>query len=230
MVMVFPSGNSYCFQDKCGIYFWGIHSHDTIWHLALVEAAFKKFPFISPTFSGTELIGYNYLYDLVVFFLSKIGISPLFSLFKLIPFFWFIGFTILLIYLAKKIKNNPLFILLFLFFTFFTGSFSYFFTLYRDKTISGSYGYLSQLPMHIMMNVQFGLSLLGILYILIITKNKTFTLKYCVVFGIITFINLGLKFYGGVVTIVLKNYLYMEVLLSYFLLFHFSCFIILLPL
>ena len=204
--MIFPSGSSYCFQDKCGIYFWGIHSHDTIWHLALIETAFKRIPFISPTFSGVALTGYNYLYDLVVFALAKIGISPLFSVFKLIPFFWFIGFTVLLIKLAKKIKNNPLFISLFLFFTFFTGSFSYFFTLYRDKTIIGSYGMLSQLPMHLMLNFQFALSLIGILYILIKTKSKEITLKNIIAFGLIVFINLSLKFYGGVVTLILVGW------------------------
>lgn len=201
--MVFPSGSYYCYHDKCGYYFWGIHSHDSIWHLALINAAFSKFSIIVPTFAGATLTGYNYLYDLLLFFLSKLGISPLFSFFKLIPTAWFTVYTILLILLAKKIKNNSIFIGILLFFTFFTGSFSYFFTIIKDRTISGSYGYLSQLPMHIMLNVQFGLSLLGILYILIKIKEKKLSRKEIIIFGIITFINLGLKFYGGVITYIL---------------------------
>jgi hypothetical protein len=203
MSMVFPSGSNFCYQNKCGIYFWGIHSHDAIWHLALVETSFSKIPFINPVFSGVILTGYNYLYDLVLFALSKLGVPILFAFFKLIPFVWFIIFTYLLIKLAQKIYNNSLFVKLFLFFVFFTGSFSYYFTILHDKTIAGSYGTLSQLPMHFMLNFQFALSLLGILYILMKIKDNKSTFKDVVVFGIITFINMGLKFYGGVVTFIL---------------------------
>lgn len=203
MAMVFPSGSHYCFEDKCGIYFWGIHSHDSIWHLALIESSFSKFPFIAPTFSEGILSGYNYLYDLVVFLFTKIGISSLFLFFKFIPFLWFILYVVLLIVFAIKLNKNMLFMGLLLFFTLFTGSFSYYFTLIKDHTISGSYGYLSQLPMHIMMNIQFALSLLGILYIMIKIQKREINLREIFIFGLIIFVNLGLKFYGGVVTTIL---------------------------
>lgn len=204
--MVWPSGSQYCFQNKCGYYFWGIHSHDSIWHIALIETAFSKFPFISPTFSGATLTGYNYLYDLFLFIFTKIGISSLFLFFKVLPFVWFIAYIILLSTFAKKLKNSNLFIGIFLIFSLFASSFSYYFTLVKDKTIFGSYGYLSQLPMHIMMNIQFALSLLGILYILIKILDKKISLKDMFIFGMIISINLGLKFYGGVATFLLVGF------------------------
>lgn len=200
LLITFPSGSYYCYQDKCGIYFWGVHGHDAIWHLALVANAFKKFPFISPTYAGARLTGYNYLYDFIIYLLAKIGISPLFSYFKLIPSLWFLLFTYLLIILGRKIKNNPVFIGLLLFFVYFAGSFSYFFTLYREKTIWGSSGYLSQMLWHTMLNPQFALSLLPILVILIKIKEKKIDLNTCLLFGIFIFINMGLKFYGGIIT------------------------------
>lgn len=200
MAMIFPSGSNYCYQDKCGIFFWGIHSHDSIWHIALTETAFTKIPFIAPTFSGSLLSGYNYLYDLTLFLLSRFGFSTLLLFFKIIPFIWFITYVYLQIKLAKKINNSQLFVVLFLIFMLFTSSFSYYFTLVKDKTIIGSYAYLSQLPMHIMLNIQFAISLLGILVILIKMLDRKITNRDLFLFGFLIALNLGLKFYGGVVT------------------------------
>lgn len=209
-ILNFPSGSYYCYQGKCGYYFWGSQSHDGIWHLAIAENAFKKLPFQMPTFAGSLLTGYNYLYDIGLFFLSKIGIPPIISYFKIVPIAWFVLFTFFLIKLAKKIKNNTLFIWLFLFFTYFTGSFSYYFTLIRDKTIWGSSGILAQLVQSILLNHQFALSLLPLLYVLIKMKEKSLSFKTVIILGLMVFINMGLKFYGGVITY--------SILMSYFLL------------
>lgn len=203
MLITFPSGSYYCWKENCGIYFWGVHSHDAIWHLSLVARAFDKIPFTLPIFSGANLSGYNYLYDLFIFLLSKIGVSPLISYFKLVPFVWFFIFTFLLIALFKKINKDRLFVGLALFFFYFTGSFSYYFTFYREKTIWGSSGYLAQMLWHIMLNPQFALSLLFILPILIWIKEKRLNLKTCLFFGLFIFINMGLKFYGGVATLII---------------------------
>jgi len=198
--MNFSSGNYNCFQEKCGIFFWGIHGHDALWHFALIENAFKSFPFRMPIYSGSELSGYNFLYDLLIFLLTKAGIPIMFSYFKLFPIVWFIVFTAMIIVLARKIKDKPLFVGLFLFLTYFTGSFSYYFTLAKDKTIWGSAGLLAQMVYHLVYNPQFSLSLLGILYVLIKIIERKNDLRTMMVLNAIVFINLGLKFYGGVVT------------------------------
>src|SRR3989338_7084174 len=97
MLVIFPSGSYYCFKGECGYYFWGVHGRDGIWHLAIAETSFNTIPFISPTYAGEKLYGYNWLIDFIMFLLAKIGIPPLISYFKLIPVVWFVVFTILLI-------------------------------------------------------------------------------------------------------------------------------------
>ena len=74
MLIIFPSGTFLCFKDACGINFWGVHGHDAIWHLAIANVSFNKFPFVAPTFSGENLYGYNYLLDFFIYLLSKLGI------------------------------------------------------------------------------------------------------------------------------------------------------------
>lgn len=204
MSLSFPSGSSYCYQEKCGIYFWGVHGHDAIWHLALIENSFKQIPFISPIFSGAQLSGYNYLFDLIIFLLTVITpLSSLIIFFKIIPVFWFVAFMVLAIMLARKIKDDNVFVFIFLFFIFFSSSFTYILTLIKDRTIIGSAGLLSQQILHIMYNTQYALSILIILYLLIKIVDDKINLRTVFIFGFLTFINMGLKFYGGAVTLVL---------------------------
>jgi len=204
MSLSFPNGSNYCYQEKCGIYFWGVHGHDAIWHLALIENSFKQFPFVSPIFSGAQLSGYNYLFDLIIFLL--IVVTPFSSLvifFKIIPIFWFIAFTVLAIKLARKINDDKVFVSIFLFFLFFSSSFTYILTLIKDKTIIGSAGLLSQQIFHTMYNTQYALSIVIILYLLVKIVENEINLRTVLILGLLTFINMGLKFYGGAVTLVL---------------------------
>lgn len=203
LLIIFPSGSFYCFKEKCGIYFWGVHGHDAIWHLAIANASFNKIPFVAPTFAGALLSGYNYLLDLVIFLLAKFAIPSMISYFKLLPMSWFVIFTYLLIVLGRKIKDSPLFVGLLLFFTYFTGSFSYFLNLYHHQTIWGASGLLATINVHTMSNLPFAFSLLILLTILIIIKNKKINLKTVLVLGLLNFLSLGLKFYGGAISVFL---------------------------
>src|SRR3989344_3860543 len=201
MLIIFPSGTFFCFKNACGINFWGVHGHDAIWHLAIATVSFKSFPFIAPTFAGENLYGYNFLLDFVIFLLSKIGIPPVIAYFKILPVLWFIIFTGLLVTLARKINDSIIFIRLFLFFSYFAGSFSYFLILYHHKTIDGSSSFLPQPIMHMMSNPPYAFSLLPFLYLLIVIKQGKFTNKLAIISGINIFIIMGLKFYGGVISI-----------------------------
>lgn len=203
MVLSFFNGNYYCFQNKCGLYFWRSHGHDALWHMAVASISFTKFPFIMPTYSGELLNGYNYLLDVLLFLLQKINIPVLFAYFKILPIVWFIIFTYLLIKLARKIKSNKVLVSLLLFFMYFTGSFSYLFTLLKDRTIWGSSGLLFHFNETMMLNLQFGVSLVPLTMILITIKNKTYDKKSIVIISLMTFILFGLKFYGGVVALLL---------------------------
>lgn len=199
MLVIFPSGTFFCFKDACGINFWGAHGHDAIWHLAIANVSFNQFPFRAPTFSGESLYGYNYLLDFVIFLLSKVGIPAIISYFKILPVVWFIAFSLLLITLARKIKDNPLFIGLFLFFNYFTGSFYYLIKLYRDHSINDSSTQIPQPVVLMMVNPQFAFSLIFIICLLILIKNRKFDLRSSVIAGLLIFFLLGLKFYGGVI-------------------------------
>jgi len=203
MLVIMPSGSYLCHQGKCGIFFWGANGHDAVWHLALSAVSFRQYPFLFPTFSGALLTGYNYLLDLIVYLLSLIGISPLFSFFKLIPLVWFFAFTGLIIVLGRKIKDSVSFIFWLLFFAYFGSSFTFVFPLYHKGTIWGSSALVAMQSGQILTNLPFALSLIFILTILILIKNRKVTTKKTLLLGFLLFINLGLKFYGGIVSIFL---------------------------
>lgn len=198
---IVPSGQRYCFDGICGMYFWGAHGHDAIWHLAIVATSFSQFPFIMPTFAGATLGGYNYFLDLVIFGVSKIGISPLISYFKIIPIVWFGLFTFLLIKLSRKINKSSIFLFIYLLFVYFSGSFSYLITYIREKTIWGSSGVLIMQPLLSLTNVQFALSILILTLIMVIIKDDRQSIRSLMLLGFLVAVNLALKFYGGVISL-----------------------------
>lgn len=209
MFIIFPSGSYYCFHSACGYFFWGSHGHDSIWHLALVENAFKKIPFTLPIFSDALLGGYNIFLDLILFALTKFSISPLISFFKIMPILWFVFFTDASIRCGRKIINTPLFVGLLLFFLFFGGSFGYLFTLYHHGTLFDSQGLLSMQSGHILLNMQFGFSLVIILYMLSILTTSTITVKKSILLGILLFLNFGFKFYAGIISALMIGSFYL---------------------
>ncbi len=202
-LMAFPSGTDLCYHAKCGYFFWGAHGHDGIWHLAIDATAFKSFPFVAPTFAGAMLNGYNYLLDLFIFAFSKIGIPPLITYFKIFPLIWFVLFTAIAIHFARKLHDSPLFVSIFLFFCYFASSFSYIIPLLHNRTLMGSSGVLAMQSGQSLINIQFAFSLIIILAILSIIKDAELTIRKGIILGILAFICLGLKFYGGFVSLVL---------------------------
>ncbi len=203
MLVMFPSGTNMCLGDRCGYHFWGVNSFDGLWHLEIAAVAFRQYPFIVPTYAGGVLSGYNILMDFILFILGKIGISPMVMLFKIIPLLWFLSFTILLINVARKIKDSLLFVSLVLFFCYFAGHFGYFLQLFHHASIvEGTQSFALQ-SSTALLNTQFALSLLVVLGILHIVLEKSFSLKKTVLLGLLVALNFGLKFYGGSVSLFL---------------------------
>ncbi|GAB4219341.1 MAG: hypothetical protein Fur009_5010 [Candidatus Microgenomates bacterium] len=198
----FPSGRFYCYQDKCGLYFWGAHDHDGIWHLAIIETAFKSFPFRHPVYSGANLSGYNFFLDLIINLFKQIGINSLDSYFRIFPFLWFVFYTFTTLKLAEKLSNKYIFKLFLLFFNYFGVSLGVFLSLYHDKTIFNSASKLAMQPLLSPVNLQFCLSLIFINLILINFFNKNTVKKY-LLYSLYLFFNFGLKFYGGIVSLFL---------------------------
>src|SRR3989344_1516326 len=201
--VIFPSGSYYCFGGDCGIYFFGAQGRDAIWHLAIIENSFNKIPFVNPVFSGEKLYGYNWLLDWLIFLLTKLGMSSVTAYFRFLPIVWFILFTFLLIFFARKIKNNPLFVMLFLLLSYFAGSFSYLLTLFHTGSIKGSSLLFPQPVIHMMSNLSYAFSLLLFLPILIILKAGKLNFQKIIHIGVCLFLIMGLKFYGGAISVFL---------------------------
>ena len=200
MVTIIPSGSHYCFNNLCGVYFWGAHGHDAIWHLGVAAVSFNHFPFIAPTFAGATLGSYNYLLDLVLFIFSKIGVSVMVLYFKILPVVWFGLLTYLLLKLSRKIHDSALFVFIFLFFMYFSGSFSYVISFIHNRTIWGSSGLLSMQPLLSLTNLQFAFSIAILSSLLILIKNEKTDYVHSVLLSILVVLNLALKFYAGVIS------------------------------
>src|SRR3989344_387100 len=213
MFLIMPSGSNYCIKDACGLYLWGVHAHDSIWHIALITTAFKQIPFVVPTYSGAIFSGYNILLDLFVYLLTKIGISSFFSFFKLLPLLWFFLFGVAAITLGRKIKDDVKFVAVLLILLFFGGSYSYFLTIYHNGTIDGSAAVMAMQSGLMMTNLQLALSFAVILYMLYFIKVGKFNYKQVMLFSILTFIAIGLKFYGAVIAMFLAGAYILEIFL-----------------
>lgn len=214
MMMIMPSGTYRCVQEACGIYFYGVHANDSICHLALSAVSFNNIPFISPVYAGAVLSGYNILLDLVVYGFSRLGFPPLYVFFKLLPAVWFVLFTYLLVKLGRMIKDSAVFVSILLFFFYFCGSFAYFWTLYRDHTIEGSTGLFAMQSSLMMTNLQLALSFVLLLAELILIYKKKWSLKNVVFLSLIVALQVGLKFYGGVIGIFVAGLYLLEYLVA----------------
>ncbi len=107
-----------CVNKVCG-FIVGTNYRDGIWFQSVAASAFKSFPFRMPNFSGAFLSGYHYLPNLIAHLLSLIGIPIAVTYYKLFPILYMILLSFFSIFLARKIKDKPQFVLFFLFFVFF---------------------------------------------------------------------------------------------------------------
>lgn len=183
MLVIVPSGGWYCIEGVCGVYFWGAHEHDGVWHIALIETAFRTWPFRLPVYAGETLRNYNYFFDLVLYLLSRTGIPSVTWYFKIQPIVWFVAFVFLLRQVGKlafawiqddreikapeRMKRIQVFQLLQLGMVLCATSFGFLFTWYHERTWSGSSSLLAMQGPVGMVNPQFMwslVSLLGLIY------------------------------------------------------------------
>ncbi|MFZ2206155.1 MAG: hypothetical protein WAV29_01695, partial [Microgenomates group bacterium] len=154
-------------------------------------------------FAGTPLQGYNYFLDLIIFLLTKVGITALVSYFKLIPVLFFILFCYLSYLYAKKENKSNVFIACFLFFVFFGSSFTYILSLYHTKSLSSFFYAQAMQSGRMLLNLQYAVSLLPFLGVLILLKNKKLSIFNTLMIGLLLFLTTGFKLYGGVMLIFL---------------------------
>lgn len=210
MLVMMPSGTTFCLAGKCGMHFWGVNSHDGMWHLEIAAVAFKQLPFIVPSYTGAILSGYNILLDFILYLLSLIGIPPVLTLFKILPVVWFVFYTTMLISLGRSIHNSPRFVAFLLFFGYFGGHLGYFLQLYYEQSIFLGQQSFALQSSNMLLNTQFALSLPFMLYILYAIKEKLFKTKHVLFVALCLFFIMGLKFYGGAVASLLVFFYVLE--------------------
>jgi len=209
LIVIIPSGSHYCFNGICGDFFWGVHEHDGIWHIAVAESAFNVFPPRNPILAGASLSGYNALLDYILFLFSLVGLSPLLMYFKVLPIIWFIFFTYSAIQLAKKISKKKIFTFIFLFLSYFGASFSFIIPLIKNNSIEGTASFLSMQAILTLTNVQLAFSYIILFLILALLYEKKITFRHILIICIYIFIQWGLKFYAGFISTIIVGVVFL---------------------
>lgn len=205
MMVVLPSGSHYCYDNTCGVYFWGAHEHDGIWHLALVNSGLSSWPAKFPSYAGAMLSGYNALLDIILRGVSLVTTIPaIFLYFKVMPILWFGSMIWVWSKFAQIYSKNKWYLSSLLFFIFFGNSLSYLFRYFHEGTIWGASGILSMQSPQMLTNIQFALTLPLLGLLLILFKKEKLNFVDLGWLAILNFAMMGLKFYGGVVGIIMS--------------------------
>lgn len=197
MLTVLPSGSRYCMNEECGIFFWGAHEFDGVWHLSLINNAFDSIPFMNPTFAGEQLRSYNYFLDFVLSIFTRVGFSASFLYFKVLPLLWFPLLVWTTLKLTKKLKKDYIYTGFLFFFIFFGSTWMYMFTLFHEGTIFKLDSFGGALNL---INMQFGFSLIVFIGIMYILESWNESTKKSLVIGLLVALNAALKFYAGFMT------------------------------
>lgn len=118
--------------------FWSAHGHDVSWHIALSEELKKGFPLQNPVYAGEKLVNYHFFSDLSMAMFNKyFGINMLDLYFRFFPLIYSILLGGSIYFLTKALTNSANTSLWAVFFTYFSGSFGYFITIFRNNNIYG---------------------------------------------------------------------------------------------
>lgn len=224
---ILPSGNYNCINNICNLSIGNWHLHDSLWHLSLVNLGFESWPLQNPFLAGEPLSNYNFLIDYVIYLLSRLGVPPLLSFFKILPILGALLYVWSVAKFVRATSSDQLKQNLLAFFLYFGSSFSYLATLYKGDglyyaTLRGFPVISSITPTTMFLNLQFAFSLSLILWIIMIIRDRNRPAKPLFL-GILFFALFGLKFYGGVVALLLilgysfRSIIYRRYTLSHFL-------------
>lgn len=178
--------------------------HDVYWHLALVEVAFKTFPFQMPIFSGAPLQGYNYLADFFMLLITKLGIPSLYVYFIVIPLLYVVLLSFLVIYFGIRQNKSIFYIAPLTFFVFLATPFSYLLSLYKRGALFFGFNYPTAMQSPTALtNLSYALTVLVLFVVLIIFQEKKRNISQSVLLGFLVGLAFGLKFYGGIILLLL---------------------------
>ncbi len=212
LLVIIPSGSHYCYRGACGIFFWGAHEMDAVWHLALINNGFKHIPFVVPSYSGALLSGYNAFLDLIIYLLTKTGIEADIWYFKIMPIVWIISLVFLVFKLTKILKKDYVYTCFLFFFIFFGSTFMYFLDAYHGKGIFGldSFGGALNLT-----NLQYSFSLLVLLACMVVIRKMKDSPQKALLLMLLMFLNTALKFYAALITgVFIFTYYFIEAIIT----------------
>lgn len=158
--IMFRSGLFYPF----GMGFWGPNAHDGIWHVALATQVLKGFPPPHPTFAGSLLTNYHYLYDLLLALASQIThLSASLLNFQIFPVLlsFLLGYFSFLI--GSKIGKSFWTGFWFAFLNYFAGSLGFLVTLHRGQGLGGESLFWSMQSISTLINPPLALSFVMVL-------------------------------------------------------------------
>lgn len=203
---ILPSGNYNCIADVCTLSIGNWHMHDALWHISLSKLGFGSWPLQNPYMAGESLTGYNFLLDYLLNLLGRLGISPFFSFFKLIPVLCTALYVFSVSAYLKVVTTSQRQANFLAFFLYFGSSATYLATLYSESTFY--YASLRGFPVvsvinppTMFLNIQYAISLSIFIWIMLIQKHRASWVKYFLLFALF-FLMFGFKFYGGVVALV----------------------------
>jgi hypothetical protein len=191
-------GQSGCIHNQCG-FIIGTNYRDGIWFQAVSATAFNSLPFRMPNFSGALLSGYHFLPNLVVNLLSRIGIPIPVTYYKLFPILYFTLLIYLSISYARKIKNHPLFVEIFLFFVLFGIPLTLITSLHYYGFIKNSLLINTFQSTRILESIHFAFSFIILLFVLIMLNKRPLRLRQKLLIGFFVFLIFGIKFYVAVI-------------------------------
>lgn len=118
--------------------FWSSHGHDASWHIALMNEIKNGFPLQNPVFAGEKLINYHFFSDISPAIFNLFFHIPTLDLyFRFFPFIFSLALGSLAFFLGNRIGGNFSSGVWAAFFTYFAGSFGYFVTFAKNRTIGG---------------------------------------------------------------------------------------------
>lgn len=207
--LIVTNGLSNCWFGACGVTVGQWHMHDAFWHISMAKIAFNSWPFAHPFFAGETVFGYNYFIDLILFALTKIGINPFVGFFQILPICIALAYVIMVVKYTTTFCRNQLEINATSFFLFFGNSLAYLATLYAQHTffyasLRGFPVVTSIQPTMMFLNLQYALSLVGILLVLYIFKTSRKP-RSLIWLTLLSFAVSGLKFYGGIVLMLMMG-------------------------
>lgn len=193
-----------------GIAFWGVHGHDAVWHLTLIQELAQNFPGQNPGFAGYKLQNYHYFFDLFaseIFRATKISILDLY--FRFLPLF--LGFLLnsLIFIFSYRWSGKRQVGYWSVFLSAFASSFGFLLPFFGIGSSNWETAFWAMQPASVWQNPPLAMSflilMLGLVFLLQFSNNereirklgKKEILVFSLVFGSI----MGFKAYGGVLVL-----------------------------